>query len=162
MGAVTGDAGPSAQTRFALLGEALWLLAQSPLHGAFALEQATQLVIPPLGLGQFRLWRRGTKPVGLATWAAVSAAVEARLLGGAHVIAPGEWASGERIVAMDFVAPFGDVRAMVADLRRNVLRGRDITATRRDAAGLLRRVARYPAVDAAGRRIGCDPRHRAP
>jgi cytolysin-activating lysine-acyltransferase len=83
----------------------------------------------------------------------LSAEAEARVLGGTHLIGPEEWGTGGRVVVTDFVAPFGDARAMVADLRRNVLRGRDIAATRRAPDGGLRRVARYPAVDAAGRRI---------
>ena len=138
--------------RFALLGEALWLFAHAQLQGGFPLTEAAKLLTPPLSLGQFRIWRRGARPMGIATWALLNDDIAEAVLREGRPIEPQDWRSGPRVVVADFVAPFGDARAMVADLRRNALRGRDIEAARRGPDGRLRRVSRYPALDAAGKR----------
>ncbi|MGF1660745.1 MAG: toxin-activating lysine-acyltransferase [Rubrimonas sp.] len=160
------DAPGAAAERFALLGEALWLFAHAPLQGGFPLAEAAKLLTAPLSLGQFRIWRRGARPMGIATWALLSDEIAEAALREGRPLEPQDWRSGGRVVVADFVAPFGEARAMVADLRRNALRGRDIEAARRAPDGSLRRVARYPALDADGRRVGggptCDGAHRPP
>lgn len=52
-----------------MLGEMVWVLAQSPAHKHFSLADLEWLVIPPLMLEQYKVFRdNGKAPVGVALW----------------------------------------------------------------------------------------------
>ncbi|MCA8882610.1 MAG: toxin-activating lysine-acyltransferase [Rhodobacteraceae bacterium] len=143
-------------SRFALIGEAVALLAQSDLYGRRSLQDVGGLLLPPLALGQIRLWRRGGHLVGLASWAWLDAATEEAVLAGDHPLAPQDWQCGDHPVVMDFAAPFGGGFAMGRDLLREVFPDRAVRAVRRDASGRAKRIVQFPGRDAAG-----QPQHSA-
>lgn len=122
-----------------------WLLLQSDLHRRLALEDVEALFLVPLSLDQVRIYRRGSRPVGLVTWAWLSAEAEASHLAGERPLAAGEWRSGERLWYPDFIAPFGDLAAIVRDARRIIPPGTVARGARRGPDGDLRRVLKlYP------------------
>lgn len=68
--------------RITVVGHATWLMMQAPTHKHLFLADLEWLVLPPVILGQFRLWRRGDVPVGFASWAYLSEEAEARVRSG--------------------------------------------------------------------------------
>lgn len=117
-------AAPDRPTVSHMLGELTWLLTQSPTHRHFALADLEWMIMPPLILEQYRVFR-GDKdapfdpnqtpeqakagpqtPLGYATWALLSEEAEAKLLSGQTRLRPDEWRSGDRLWLIDLVAPF--------------------------------------------------------
>lgn len=106
------------------LGEICWLLSQSPSHRhSLFIGDLEWLVVPPLSMGQYRLFYSEGKPVAVAFWAFVSEAVEQRLAGGGRLGA-NEWRSGDRVWLVEVVAPFGGQDRILADLQKTALADR--------------------------------------
>lgn len=89
------------------------------------------LVLPPVQLRQFRIWRRDNQPIGYASWAYLSDESAARFADGAsgtklRRIAPGEWKSGGQLWLVDVVSPFGGADGMVRELREKVFAGQKV------------------------------------
>ncbi|TAN58172.1 MAG: toxin-activating lysine-acyltransferase [Magnetospirillum sp.] len=110
------------------VGQVLGLMLASPAHRNLFLSDLEWLVIPPIMLQQFRLFRKDGRVVGYASWAFLSAEAEARMLEGVRRVAPADWRSGEALWLIELVAPFGGGEAMLAELRDKVFSGRKIKA----------------------------------
>jgi cytolysin-activating lysine-acyltransferase len=119
----------------AVLGELVWLLAQSQGHKYLFMADLEWLVMPPILLNQFRVFHADSKPIGFALWAACSAPVEARLAGGMARMQPQDWQSGPALWIVDLVAPFGHIDVMLDDLRKTVFSDKEVRFYKRDAAG---------------------------
>ncbi len=85
------------------LVEIIRLLSQSPEHKYMFLAELEWAIIPPVRLGQFRLFHKEGRVVGFVTWAMVNEAVEARLKRGVRRLRPDEWKCGERRVVVDVI-----------------------------------------------------------
>ena len=109
-----------AATLAAHFGEAVWLLTQSPQHRDLTLADLEWLLMPPMLLGQHKLWRNveSGQPVGLALWAMASAEVGARIAGseGLPRLTLAEWRSGQEFSLVTMVAPFGGRGEFLADI----------------------------------------------
>jgi cytolysin-activating lysine-acyltransferase len=88
---------PGERTMGRMLGEMVWLMTQSPAHKHFSLADLEWMVMPPLALGQYRIFRNGEQPLGVALWAYLNPESEQKLEGGATRLMPQEWAQGMRI-----------------------------------------------------------------
>lgn len=115
-----------------LLGEMTWLLTQSPFHRALAVGDLEWLLMPPLILRQFYIFREGEKPIGLALWArcdpSAAAKLEKGLLESENQLSLTEWNSGDAVWLVDLIAPFADGmnrhrEIMIADLISGPLAG---------------------------------------
>ena len=104
----------------ALLGAATWLMMHSPEHRHLLLSDLEWRLLPPLRLGQCRLFQERGKPVAFVTWARLTEEVEARCKSRTARLKPNEWNDGERIYVVDVVTPFGG-RTQVLDAIRDVL-----------------------------------------
>ena len=113
-----------------VLGHAVWLMTQSPQHRHLLLSDLEWMLIPPVALGQFRLWREGTIPSGFATWAYLNEEVEARLKAGPLRLAPAEWKCGDRLTLMMLLTPFGGAEAAMKDLKEVLFAGRTLHTAR--------------------------------
>ena len=107
--------GPEAAERFRSMGEMLWLLRRSPHHAGWGPEEVERNLLHPLSMGQARVFHRRGMPVGFATWAWLDAGA-AGLVRDGRVERDG-WRSGPDLWIVDLVAPFGDVRSIVRELR---------------------------------------------
>ncbi|MBL8671576.1 MAG: toxin-activating lysine-acyltransferase [Alphaproteobacteria bacterium] len=96
------------------------LLLQSPGHRHLFLADLEWQLLPPLGLGQFRVWRKDLMPVITASWAFVSPEVDARLCRGQVKLAPQEWKSGTILWLMDIICPYGGMAEAVKELKSQV------------------------------------------
>ncbi|GAB4511933.1 MAG: hypothetical protein Tsb0019_07920 [Roseibium sp.] len=141
------------QVTFAMLGEASALMAESPLHKDRSIAEVGGLILPPLMLGQLRVWRRGGRPIALATWAWLDEATEEAVLHQDQTPAPGEWSNGDNPVVIDFIAPFGDGFQVARDLKRTVFPDRALRSVRRDADGHVLRIVQHPGRDQFGRSV---------
>jgi cytolysin-activating lysine-acyltransferase len=102
------------------LGEIVWLFSNSVAHRHLFIADLEWMVMPPLLLGQFRLFRAGERPAGLALWAYLSDEAEARLNAGIGKLKPEEWKSGPHLWLVELIAPLGGAEEMLADLQANV------------------------------------------
>jgi cytolysin-activating lysine-acyltransferase len=122
-----------------MFGEMAWLLTQSPTHKHYSLADLEWMVMPALLLQQYRVFRDGARPVGVALWAFLSEEAEVRLADGKSHIRPDEWKSGDRCWLIDLVAPFSTaenqmIGRMLTDLSQTVLKGREFKFWRTDPA----------------------------
>ena len=106
-----------------ILGQIVWLAMHSPAHKHLFLTDLEWLVLPPLLLKQFRIFRKGGKPFAYASWAFVSEEVEERLKSGAGSarLCPGDWKCGEQALIIEILAPFGGGDALLNELLETVL-----------------------------------------
>lgn len=141
------------QITFAMLGEATALMAESPLHKDRTISDIGGLILPPLMLGQLRIWRRGGLPVALATWAWLDEATEEAVLHRDHLPDPDQWNNGPNPVVIDFIAPFGDGFQTARDLKRTVFPDRALRSVRRDGKGRVLRIVQHPGRDYLGRPV---------
>ena len=144
---------PDKQITFAMLGEATALMAESPLHRDRSISEIGGLILPPLMLGQLRIWRRGGLPVALATWAWLDEATEDAVLHRDHLPDPDQWNNGSNPVVIDFIAPFGDGFQTARDLKRTVFPDRALRSVRRDEKGHVLRIVQHPGRDRFGRPV---------
>lgn len=112
--------------KVAVLGNAVWLLTQTPTHKHLFITDLEWLVLPAVALNQFRLWRRGTVPVAFATWAYLSDEAEARLKQGIRRIAPMDWKSGDNLWLMDLICPFGGQDEAMKELKEKAFKGKTV------------------------------------
>ena len=126
------------------LGQIVWLLSQSPMHRELKIKELEWSFMPAVLYEQFRVFRFGplpgsenldqaqfarlglTKegleqmPLGMAIWAKLSAAAEAKLERG-EKLAADEWRSGDRVWLVELISPFATPQnklseAMLLDL----------------------------------------------
>jgi cytolysin-activating lysine-acyltransferase len=111
------------------LGQIVWLLSQSPLHREIKLKDLEWSFMPAIIHEQFRIFRFGPLPglenvdpttfapaglskegleqlpLGVAIWAKLSAAAEAKLEEGERLTLQ-EWKSGDRVWLVELISPF--------------------------------------------------------
>lgn len=130
----------------------VWLYSVSDLHKKWSMDSLHQWTIPALRHQQYRLYRSGDKPVGFATWAWLSEDIETIYATNPSSLKPRDWQSGERLWILDLVAPFGDAKRVIADLRRNVFPndvGRFLRAKKGEDVLRIMYVHGYDAVEKA-------------
>jgi cytolysin-activating lysine-acyltransferase len=111
------------------LGQIVWLLSQSPMHRELRIKELEWSFMPAVLHEQFRVFRFGplpgsenldqaafaklglTKegleqmPLGVAIWARLSEAAEAKLERGEKLAAE-DWRSGDRVWLVEMISPF--------------------------------------------------------
>lgn len=110
------------QTNLATLGEVVWLMAHSDLHRNWPIESIFQWVVPALMHKQCRLYRSEGKPVGYVAWAYLSTEVEEAYVLNTRSLQPKDWTSGDRLWIIDLIAPFGEGRNILTDLRHGLFK----------------------------------------
>lgn len=99
------------------LGDILFLVAHSQMHHHFKMHKVKKIFIPPVKLGQYRIFYMNSKPYGFCTWGWVSDEVLERLQSGNTVLDLKDWQSGKNLYFADWVSPFGRTREMVRSMR---------------------------------------------
>ena len=106
-----------------ILGAVAALMMESPPHQHLFLTDMKWLVIPPVRLRQYRLFRREGLPFAFVSWAMVDNDTEERLKAGAGRLRPDEWQNGDTVWVIDLIAPFGAGDEVLKDLKENVFKG---------------------------------------
>ncbi len=125
---------PDAMTqKMLLLGEVTFLFLNSPLHLGYAVHQLTTFVLTPLRLGQFRVYRSATGPVGFVAWAWLTPEAADDYALQRRTLKPEDWKAGDQLWFIEFIAPFGHGPHIIADLRRNIFPNAVAQSLRRHA-----------------------------
>lgn len=106
------------------------LILNSATHRTYNIEEIKTRFVTPIMLDQFRLYRNKRGPIGIVTWAEVDEDISRSLKSGEPLRDPRHVKSGPDIWLLEFIAPFGHVRAITRDLRDNIFAGRRINAIR--------------------------------
>lgn len=95
------------------LGGAVWLWMHSEAHRDAPVHLLSTMLLPAIRSGQFVLASEAGKPVFYLSWASFSEQAEARYL--AHppeCMSDSDWASGDRLWLLDWIAPFRHTRVL--------------------------------------------------
>lgn len=129
---------------YAALGAMTWLMAQSPYHRQWNAHDVHTELLPPIVLGQYRLYRDTTgTPIGFATWAHISDDVLAALQERRRPLVFDDWNSGATNLINDFVAPWGHGPWIVNELRATRFAGQQGIGLRRRMDGSIRKTYRW-------------------
>ena len=131
-----------------MLGEIIWLLNQSPVHRHFSISDLDWIVAPAIGLGQYRVFRAGQKPIGVAFWAWVNDDTDQKLKNGEGRIRPDEWKGGDKLWLIELISPFATAEnkmteAMFADLVNGPFKGQTFRFTKTNPQTGKREVAEF-------------------
>lgn len=108
------------------VGGALMLLsAASPLHRGYRVGQLMNNVWPSIMRGQFCLYhdRDSRAPVGFCNWLWVSDAVLQELYEEKRDPRPDDWDTGDNPFFPEMIAPFGQLKKIIGDLRDHAMAG---------------------------------------
>jgi cytolysin-activating lysine-acyltransferase len=120
------------------LGQIVWLLSQSSVHRELHIKDLEWSFMPAILHEQFRIFRFGKlpglenvdpaklgagltaqgleqMPLGVAIWAKLSEAAEAKLERGEH-LAMEEWKSGDRVWLVELISPFSNPQNKLAEV----------------------------------------------
>ena len=130
---------------YAGVGYALELLAQSEYHRTRRLGDYFRTeILPALRCGQSRFHvTEDCVPTALVTWAWLSKEVETDVHATGRALFHDEWMCGDRLFINDWIAPYGNVRALTHDIGNNVFPDNVATSLRRNPDGSVRRVNRW-------------------
>ena len=103
-GPVTGSTDAGEKTVATVLGEVVWLLTQSPAHRYLSLGDLEWMLMPPVLLGQYKIFRSEDQVVGVALWAYLNEEAEQRLKATGR-LAPQDWGNGASISMQDGIVP---------------------------------------------------------
>lgn len=96
-----------------VLGAAVWLWMHSPQHRDFPLYTLPTVLLPIIKHQYYMLVSRDSNPLFFISWMWLNDHAEQRYLTSAEVqIQESDWASGDRLWIRDWIAPFGETRAM--------------------------------------------------
>lgn len=105
-----------------VLGMAVWLWMHSARHRDAPLHTLPTLLLPLIKQQQYAIAVKDDSPVFFLGWARMDAEAERRYLTHASVMMQGaDWTSGDRLWVTDFIAPFGEVRALQKLIREVIL-----------------------------------------
>lgn len=106
------------------MGAVLELMRLSPIHRYLYVSDLDWLVVPPLLLGQTRMYHDENKPVAFVCWAMLDEETEARVKAGQVRLRPTDWQSGDRPWVMETIAPYGGFERVIDDLTKTVFGGK--------------------------------------
>ena len=107
-----------------VLGSVVWLWMHSDAHKNTPLHMLSALLLPAIKKRQFVLASENGKPVFYLSWARLSEEAERRYLKNPPQCMPQEdWASGERIWILDWVAPFAHSHRLRSLVTRRLFPG---------------------------------------
>lgn len=108
-----------------VLGSAVWLWMHSPVHRETPLLALQDVLLPAIRQRQFVMAIEHNRPVFYLSWASLNEETEARYLQKDVMhLSTDEWASGDRLWFIDWIAPFGHTRLMQHWVRGRLLAGR--------------------------------------
>jgi cytolysin-activating lysine-acyltransferase len=109
--------------RLPAVGPVIMLYMQSSHRRYQFIGDLEWLLIPPLVLGQCKLYMKKEYPISYISWAFLDEAAEIRLLQNGGKLRPDDWKCGDRLWIIDVVAPFGGVENMLRDIQKNEFPG---------------------------------------
>lgn len=128
--AVPADAGTSgpnpAKSGYAVLGELVWLLGQSKVHGKLSASELLLRYLPAINASQVRMFYAKGRVIGAAIWAQVDDEIDQTLARGGGFAKESEWSGGGNFWLIDLIAPFGAEKIMLQEMKETVFKNRDV------------------------------------
>ncbi|MDD2840399.1 MAG: toxin-activating lysine-acyltransferase [Rickettsiales bacterium] len=121
------------------LGAVSMLAMKSANHKYLFVSDYEWLVIPPVALKQFVLFRtEKNEPIAFISWASINEDVEKRLLSGSIKLKPQEWNSGDKFYIIDMISPFGIGKEILKQLNDKMFKDKDVRIIRpkKDGKGI--------------------------
>lgn len=127
------------------LGAVILLANRSQSHKHLFITDMEWLVIPPVMLKQFAVFRtQKNEPMAFISWASINEEVEKRLLTGNVKLKPQEWKSGDKLYIIDVLSPFGGQYELLKQLKERQFKDKDVylIRPRSDNKGMERKLLR--------------------
>lgn len=102
--AITGATDAGEKTIATVMGEIVWLLTQSPAHRYLSLGDLEWMIMPPILLGQYKIFRNEDQVVGVALWAYLNEEAEQRLKATGR-LNPQDWGNGASVSMEEGIVP---------------------------------------------------------
>lgn len=94
--------------KFEVTGKISWLWMNSPIHVSWTLDLLSRFILPPIELDQYLLLERDGFPVAYCSWAFLNQKAEVDYMLDPSHISIRDWAGGDRLWFVDWVAPFSN------------------------------------------------------
>lgn len=115
-------ASPSAREEAIMFADVVSLLLNSTVHDHLFLSDLKWLVLPPLRLGQCKMYRQKGIPVAFACWARLSPELEKEFIQNRR-LRPNDWDTGNRYWLVDLIAPYGSSSKVIENLEKSAFKG---------------------------------------
>ena len=99
------------------LDHVIHLLSQSDIYKNFTMSQASKLFVPAVNLRQNVGMFRDGHLVAWSSWMFTDRVKADKFLDGTYKLRAEDWSSGNVLIFVDFVAPFGDARKLYRKCR---------------------------------------------
>lgn len=111
----------SARERLSIVGGVMYLCEHSLIHKNYRVGELLANILPAIELGQFRYYDTDTgEPMAFVCWALASDETVRRLSVGEDLDGIEDWHGGKTLIFPEFLAPFGLLNQIRADLSENV------------------------------------------
>ncbi len=100
-----------------MIEDVLELMNTSAHHRTYTVDTILRCIQPPLHLGQFTYVVENDCLVAWATWAWLPSDKAEAFLNDEYKLRADDWCSGENLVFMDFIAPYGHALKLYGLLR---------------------------------------------
>ncbi|MDW3183933.1 toxin-activating lysine-acyltransferase [Roseobacter sp.] len=127
----------------ATIGQMCCLMTADNYYGGFVLRDLRRLIIPPVTLKQFLLFKHRNEAVGFLTYGMVSEDVERDVLLADQRFQPEHWRSGNRAWIIDCVIAAGSPRLLQPKLFAAFRDFSEVKYLRRDKMQKIKSVNRY-------------------
>lgn len=129
------------------LGSVVRLMATSPLHSRWSINDVSRLIIPPIETDQCLFAAADGQAVAFMSWGLFSPMVAQAFATRSRPLRAGDWQSGDALWIVDFIGPHGSVPVIVQALKDH-LKARypdcpGACAIRYKNAGNVRRLSRW-------------------
>ena len=133
----------NSQKKHALLGELFLLLLASDLHLKYQIGDIGNNFLPPIDLGQFRIYKKGEQPIGFVSWAYLDEETEDKYMNEQYDLQIDDWNKGDRLWFIDFICPFGHIDFVEKDLKESVFPDGNAKALRANSQGKVLKIQEY-------------------
>ena len=93
-----------------ILEKVLHILSLSNLHKNMSFKDIKRLIIPPLKLGQYRIYEDKEVPLCFASWGMLSDIASEGFKNRTRLLQAEDWNSGDNLWLITVVCPFGGAR----------------------------------------------------
>jgi cytolysin-activating lysine-acyltransferase len=107
---------------FAHIGDVMLLMAHSPDHCRWTINEVLQWLRPPLSHRQYRLYYREGKLIAYVSWAFLTKELEEAYVANRRSLLPGDWIGGDRTWIIDLISPFCDSAYVMNDICEGLFR----------------------------------------
>ena len=93
------------------------LMANSPYHKKFTIQDIMRTVVPPLQLGQYNIFRAQNEPLGYVSWAWLTPNAGLGYATRQRRLEPADWSAGNQLWVISVIGLTIDPRKIIRFLR---------------------------------------------